>query len=381
MAGPSLSERGYLEYGDTGVDVDVEAVASRIMYGAAKLTWANLTGRLGEVITPNDRFSGVRYSRVDSLPKGTVMRAAVDGTGTKPDLARRAGYFGSLPADLLAMCLDDESRFGSEPVFVVDALEVNTLGRDRSRLPYIQQIADGFVKWSKWGNVGLINGEIAQHNDLMGELDKFKVSLMGFCISFANESRLLDGKKVEEGDYLVGLFSPGFRCNGFSMVRRMFGQEYGPEWENAMFEGKRLIDEALTPSLIYTPALVEMTGGWNLERRPGAEVHAISHITGFGIEGKLAETLAPSGLGAIIDAPFTPSNVVLECQRIGGFPDQEAYKMFNMGQGLIIVTPDADSVGSIAQGFGFEPKVVGRTRREPGITIHSKGLQGAIFTV
>jgi len=49
-----------LTYADAGVDRDLGNEVSKILYHAAKMTWKNRKGRLGEVIVPFDDFSGVR---------------------------------------------------------------------------------------------------------------------------------------------------------------------------------------------------------------------------------------------------------------------------------------------------------------------------------
>ena len=49
-----------ITYSDAGVDIKLGDQASDILYEAARATWANRKGLLGEVISPFDDFSGLR---------------------------------------------------------------------------------------------------------------------------------------------------------------------------------------------------------------------------------------------------------------------------------------------------------------------------------
>ena len=60
-------------YAEAGVNLDLGDAASRLLYGAARHTWEQRQGRLGEVIIPHDDFSGVRCIAVGALPPDTVM--------------------------------------------------------------------------------------------------------------------------------------------------------------------------------------------------------------------------------------------------------------------------------------------------------------------
>ena len=58
-------------YADSGVNIDLGDDVSKILYNAAKQTWDNRKGKLGEVIVPFDDFTGVRAIDVSNLPAGT----------------------------------------------------------------------------------------------------------------------------------------------------------------------------------------------------------------------------------------------------------------------------------------------------------------------
>ena len=115
-----------------------------------------------------------------------------------------------------------------------------------------------------------------------------------------------------------------------------------------------------------------MFGGF--DRDPKAEVHGVVHITGGGIPGKLGRILKPSGFGARLDNPFEPCGLMRYCQEKGNVPDREAYRTWNMGQGMAVITPEPDKVMKVAQEHGIESKVIGEVTKNPEIIIANKGL-------
>jgi phosphoribosylformylglycinamidine cyclo-ligase len=360
-------------YAQTGVDVDIEAKAARILYQASKQTWIHRQHTLGEVVVPFDDFAGLKFVRVDNLPKGTVMFGGSDGVATKAEFAERAGKYDTLAFDLMAMVCDDAVIRGGEPVLLKSVLDVNTLGQDDSRLPYIEQLAKGYVAAAKEAGVVIINGEIAQLNNRLGRLERFSLEWSADVTWFAHESRLITGYDIKPGDYLVGLREEGLRCNGISLIRKILKTEYGDNWEDKPFGGKTLIEIALLPSRIYSAAVTDMFGGYNLNRPAKAVLHGAAHISGGGIPEKLGRLLRSGNHGARIDDPFEPCNLMLHCQGLGGVTDREAYRTWNMGQGMIIITPDPDQVMAVAEAHGIESKVIGNVVDKPGIRIASKG--------
>lgn len=369
-----------ITYGQVGVDVDIEAKAARILYEAARQTWQNRVHKLGEIIIPFDDFAGLRFIKIDNLPKGTVMSGGSDGVATKAEFAERAARYDTLAFDLMAMVCDDAVIRGGEPVLVKSVLDVNTLGQDERRLPFIRQLAEGYVVAAKDAGVAVINGELAQLNDRARDMERFSLDWSADVTWFAHESRLITGKTVRPGDTLVGLRETGLRCNGISLVRKLLRAEYGEHWETKHLGGKRLIDLALQPSRIYSSGVVDMFGGYDLSVPPKAILHGAAHITGGGIPEKLGRALKPSGLGALIDEPFEPSPLMLHCQELGGVTEREAYKSWNMGQGMILVSPTPEDVMAVARTHDIEAKVIGKITRTSGIEIHSRGIRPELIS-
>ncbi len=364
-------------YADSGVDVDIEELAAKIMYQAAKQTWAERKGTLGDVIVPFDDYSGIRAIDVGGLPAGTMLNIGFDGVGTKAELAMLSGKYDTLAYDLVAMVCDDAVVRGAEPVLLGSILDTNSLGKDKTRLKIVQQLADGYVKAAKEANVAIINGEVAQLGSMVGGGDKFGFNWGSALVWFAHKDKMITGHNVAVGDSIVGFREPGFRSNGFSLLRKVLHDKFGDSWINEELDGQKLIDLALQPSIIYSKPVVEMFGGADPMVAPKVKLHGVAHITGSGLPGKLGRALKPSGLGAKINTPYKPSPLMIYCQELGNISDTEAYRTWNMGQGMVIITPQPEEAIKIAESHGIEAKVIGEITQGPEIQAANQGLNKA----
>ncbi len=425
-------------YADSGVRRDLGDTASSLLYKAARETWESRNGKLGEVIVPFDDFSGVRAIDVSGLPKGTLMNIGFDGVGTKIELAERMNNHSTVAYDLVAMVCDDAVVRGAEPVLVGSILDVRSLGTaEKDYLDRVEQLAGGYVAVAKDANVAVINGEVAElgnrvggygsgsfidhlahhyisvnlresnwnsikllssylveedinrRNELLNEMDEpeknficetekmksFNYNWGAAVVWFAKKERLFTGKEIQAGDYLVGLREEGFRSNGLSLVKKIMEHHHNKDhWHNIMWKkGNVTLGElALTPSRIYTKAVVEMFGGYSGE--PKTEIHGVAHITGGGIPEKLGRVLKPSELGAAITTPYEPSEFMQYTQALGGVSDVEAYRTWNMGQGMIVITPRPLEVIAIAHHHTLEAQIIGQITSEQCISIQNQGV-------
>ena len=106
-----------------------------------------------------------------------------------------------------------------------------------------------------------------------GELD-----IAGTCVGVVERDRLIDGSRVEPGDVVLGLPSSGFHCNGYTLVRRLLGDD--------PFDA----DLFLAPTRLYVDEVARL--------RRDCDVRALANVTGGGIPGNLARVLPrgpPSG--------------------------------------------------------------------------------------
>jgi phosphoribosylaminoimidazole (AIR) synthetase len=100
-----------MDYSDAGVNIELGDDASKVLYNAAKLTWENRKGRLGEVLELFPGFSGLRAVHVGGLPEGTYMNM---GQGMiiatpKPDDVIRVADKHKIPAKVVGEVISDRN--------------------------------------------------------------------------------------------------------------------------------------------------------------------------------------------------------------------------------------------------------------------------------
>lgn len=344
-------------YKYAGVNVEEGDKLSEFLYECAKKTWIHKDS-LKKLIVPYDDFSGIRYIEVSNLPQDSVMGMNFDGIGTKVGLAELFGFYEYLAFDLFAMVCDDAASIGAEPMLVGTILDIDKIKNDRAKC-----VGRIYTEAAICAGVAIINGEVAElGNRIQGQSNYLNLNWGASCIWFAKKSNLIDRSKIRDGDYLVGLREHGFRSNGYSLVRKIVKENLDKiNYKHSLIH----------PSTIYTKAIVEMTGGYYGD--PKVEIHGVAHITGGGLYGKVKRMLKPCNLGAEIKDPFEPPWFMDNIQEIGKVGDKEAYRTWNMGNGMVIATPEPNKTIEIAKKHGFNAKIIGRVIKEKTIFIRNFG--------
>lgn len=371
-------------YANAGVNLELGDELSKMLYNASRETWANRAGRFGEPTADVDTFSGLRSLSLGPLleapqPEGIVQIMGDDGIGTKVEVAQRVADHSTMAFDLLAMICDDAAVRGFEPVAVTTTLDVQKL-QEHMR-PDMISLALGYVAAAKVAGVALVNGEVAELGALVGGYgddipgdQRFRYNWNATYLAAGHKSRLLDGSKVAVGDYLVAFREEGFRSNGISLVRKTLEKAYGPEWHKEPYSPAQNIGQkVLKPSTIYTPILVEAMGGYDLRNKAQVQISGAAHITGGGVPGKLGRMLAPSGFGADMGALYSPSSIMDHVQELSGVGDEEIYKVWNMGQGMVVATCEPEGLRQLASKHGVEARIVGSVHSHPSIILKSRG--------
>lgn len=335
---------GDVSYAGAGVDIDAADEAVRRLAPHVRSTYRP------EVLSDIGGFGSVV-----ALPSGynePVLVSGNDGAGTKTLVAAALGRYDTIGIDVVAMCVDDIVTMAAEPLFFLDQVTVGSVDPDR-----IEQFVIGFAEGCRQAGCALTGGEIAEHPDAMGEDD---FDLAGFAVGVAERSRLPTGDAVQPGDLLVGIASPGIRCNGYSLARKvlMDGRDLEqPAWSGA---DTSLGDELLRPSVIYAPSVLAMFRE--------LDAHAAAHITGGGLAANLARALGP-GVDATIErgswaVPPIFNRLAVE----GPVPPLEMERVFNMGVGMIVVVaPEhGDAAIELADRHGHEASIVGSVAEGTG---------------
>lgn len=376
-------------YERAGVNLEGGNLASRKFFEASVSTWPNRAGEFGEPQTLTDGFSGVRGVSLSPLielarqyPDAEfVQYHCADGLGNKPKVAQRVGRHDTVGEDLVAMTADDASAVGGEPISITTTLVINTLGkkddgpeRKTKFSRYISELAEGIASGANKAGIVIENGETAEHGKDIGGYGEFRYDWSGSVAWLGLRERLLDGSKVKAGDAVVALREEGFRCNGYSLVLKTLAMNLGHVWHTQEFkEGISWGEAVLRPSQIYSGLVKAMTGGYRPDIAPTADVSAIAHITGGGIPEKLSRKLAGLGLGANLDNLFAPGEPMSKIQTLAKIDDTEMYNVFNMGQGLLVVSSDPDAVLAQTKKAGIKATIAGEITKKPTIELKSRG--------
>ncbi len=276
-----------------------------------------------------------------------VLVSSTDTVGTKALVARQVGRLDTIGLDLVAMVVDDIAAQGAEPLFFLDTIMVGRLDPAE-----VEQLVEGIVTGCRQAGCALIGGEMAE---LPGLLEPGKFDLVGFGVGVVERSRLITGGRVEPGDRLIGLPSPGLRCNGYSLARRVLLQQAGlpldgPAWPEARHT---LADELLRPSVIYSPALRKL--------QQAVDVRALAHITGGGLQANLARALPPTCDGVLRRNAWAIPEIFWEIRDKGRIDALEMSKVFNLGIGMVAVVPAAHAPHALAvlRSSGIESVEIG----------------------
>jgi phosphoribosylformylglycinamidine cyclo-ligase len=343
-------------YRESGVDLDLSGRCSRVLYEAALQTFADRKGRFGEPCVEYGGFSGPVY--IPELEDAYLLKNS-DGVGTKVEVAEKLGKHDTIAFDLLAMVCDDAAAMGAEPFAVTNTLNVRELN-----VRIIGQLARGLAEAAGRARVAVVGGELA----VLGKRIEGEYIWDADCLAVLERSKAFRKDSIDPGDRIVGLREKGFRSNGFSLIRVILEERYGPDWVHAPYDAKRTWGEvALTPSVIYTPILVDAVGAYG--EPPKAKIDGAAHITGGGIPGNLPRCL-PKGLGARVSVE--PLEPMVRLQELGDVGDREAYRVWNMGVGMLFITND-DHLFEIAHEHGVEACEVGEVIDEPKIIIENRG--------
>ena len=310
-------------YRESGVDLDrMDGLKERIKGFAASTHGP-------EVLDSSGSFAGLYQLSGYREP---VLVASTDGVGTKIKIAAQLGQFESVGQDLVTLNVNDIITRGAKPLFFLDYNAFSKL--DTQRL-------DNLMRGIAWGcrEVGcaLISGETAQMPQVYSgdEMD-----LAGFVVGAVERDQLLESKNIEAGNVLVGVPSSGLHTNGFSLVRQVFNTDGEPNVLYRHFDelGHQLGEELLVPHRSYYPMLAPVLG----------LINGLAHITGGGLPGKLPAIL-PDGLAAEINSGSWPVLPIFKIiQKEGGISDDEMYRVFNMGLGMVAVCPE-DNVANVLE--------------------------------
>lgn len=333
-----------LTYRDAGVDIDAgEALVDRIKPLAAKTARAGVMAGIGGF--------GALFEVPKHL-KEPVLVSGTDGVGTKLRLAFDWQRHDTVGIDLVAMSVNDILVQGAEPLFFLDYFACGTLSVDTAA-----SVVGGIAKGCELAGCALIGGETAE---MPGMYPEGEYDLAGFAVGAVEKSLIIDGKSIVPGDVVLGLASSGAHSNGFSLLRKILTHANARRSQD--LGGRPLEDVVMEPTRIYVKSVLAALAAH------GSAIKGLAHITGGGLLDNVPRILQP-GLAAQLhrDAWQMPA-LFTWLQQNGGVADNEMYRVFNCGIGMIIVVPgdQADAVTTTLQANGEHVSRLGEITEQQG---------------
>jgi len=245
-----------MNYKEAGVDIDEGYKAVRKYRELAAATASSA------VLNSIGSFAGM-FSLKEIFAGGMeepILVSGADGVGTKLDIAFKLKKYDTVGIDCVAMCVNDILCHGARPLFFLDYLACGKLDADVAA-----SLVKGVAVGCRETGAVLLGGETAE---MPGFYDEGKYDIAGFAVGIVDRKKIVDGKKIREGDALLGIASSGPHSSGFSLIRKVIpnlGEDFG---------GMPIGHALLEPTRLYVKPVLELM---NI-----VEVHGMANITGGG---------------------------------------------------------------------------------------------------
>lgn len=338
-----------ISYKDSGVDVTRGYKAVELMKKHVRSTYNdNVIGDLGS-------FGGF-YSIAGEKMDEPVLVSGTDGVGTKLKYAFLLEKHDTIGIDAVAMCVNDIVCQGAKPLFFLDYYACGRLYPEAEA-----EVVKGIAEGCRQAGCVLIGGETAE---MPGFYPDGEYDLAGFAVGIVDKKKVINGKNIKAGDVVIGLKSTGVHSNGYSLVRKLFGDNDRATLERYDEElGASAAEILLKPTKIYVKSILNL-----IEK---VDVKGIAHITGGGFIENIPRIL-PDGIGVEIDkASYEVPAVFKVMQKRADITDEQIYNTFNMGIGMVVVVAPENVAETLAQlkSTGEDAVVIGKAVQGKGVIL------------
>ena len=352
-------------YEEAGVRGQGDALSSVVAHLAPTLSYPQGT----EMLT-----SFGHYASVIKVTPDLAIAISTDGVGSKTIVASKLGRYDTIGFDCMAMNVNDIICVGARPIALVDYLGVHTLDSGRA-----DEILRGLGAAAKEAGVAIPGGELAQLPEVIGSDgqspgDDTAFDLVGTCIGTIHPDKLVLGREIAPGDAIIGIRSSGVHSNGLTLARRSLIDWGGHQLSDEVAElGRTVGEELLEPTVIYVRALTAL---WD----SGIPTHGIAHITS---DGFVNLCRLESDVTYVIDDLPEPPAIFELIQKMGSVTDEEMYRVFNMGVGMVVIVPNESSDDALRKiiDAGYQTSRIGTVEAGPReVRLTEAGLTGSLET-
>jgi len=283
-----------------------------------------------EVLSGIGGFGGL--VEISKKYKEPVLVSGTDGVGTKLKLAFELDIHDTVGIDLVGMSVNDILVQGAEPLFFLDYFACGKLD-----VTAATEVIKGIAAGCEQAGCALIGGETAEMPGMypVGEYD-----LAGFAVGVVEKAHIITGADIAPGDVVLGLASNGAHSNGYSLVRKILERSQ-PDLA-AKFDGERSLSEVImAPTRIYVKPLLALMQSLTIK--------GMAHITGGGITENVPRVLPENVVADIASTSWELPKLFKWLQKEGGVAQQEMYRTFNCGIGMVVIVAASDADAAISQ--------------------------------
>ena len=310
-----------MDYRSAGVDIDAANDVVRRVRGLAHQTFT--PGVLSDI----GSFGGLFQPDLEGVDR-PVLVASADGVGTKLKVAFLAERHDTVGIDLVNHCVNDILVQGAEPLFFLDYLATGRVAPD-----VLEAVVRGLADGCAQNKCALLGGETAE---MPGFYAEGEYDMAGFIVGLVARGRLIDGSGIRPGDLLLGLPSSGLHTNGYSLARRIVFETLGlPASARVEELGATVGEELLRPHRSYLRPVQRLLASGDVS------VKGLAHITGGGLTDNLPRVLPPGTAVRVNRGGWQAPPVFRFLQRAGHVPEDDMYRTFNMGIGMVAVVAPA----------------------------------------
>lgn len=336
---------GKSRYEEAGVSIEAQDQAISAIRGHVAKT------KTPRVLADIGSFGGLFDIRFEDM-KHPVLVSSTDGIGTKLKIAFESGRHNTVGQCLVNHCVDDILVQGARPLFFMDYIATGKL-----RPQVVASIIEGMAVACAENGCAILGGEMAE---MPGFYQAGEYDVAGFIVGVVEKEKILDANRVRPGQKLLGLQSSGLHTNGYSLARKILFEEQALKLKDYLPGTNTTVEEALLAvHRSYYPILKDLLKKDLLQ--------AMSHITGGGFLDNIPRVL-PADADAVLNLGAYPLPPLFEYLKAKGGLDEEAYQVFNMGIGMVLIAEEANveaikrhlqslgepvwELGHIAQGTG-----------------------------
>ncbi|MBI3813804.1 MAG: phosphoribosylformylglycinamidine cyclo-ligase [Nitrospinae bacterium] len=337
-----------ITYKNSGVDIDAGNESVRRIKRHVQSTFNK------SVLTGLGTF-GALYDLGEIIKKykNPVLVQSIDGVGTKLMIARAMDRYTTVGIDIVAHSCNDILCQGAKPITFLDYIAT-----ERLKPEYIEDILKGIAEGCRDAGMPVIGGETAEMPGVYmpGEYD-----LVGSVTGIVEKDKIIIGDKIKKGDILIGIASSGLHTNGYSLARRVLFFHKGYTVKTYINElGMTIGEELLKPHRNYSRVIHSLIDGSTVE------IKGIAHITGGGFIDNIPRILPDNCTAVIKKGSWEVLPIFNIIQGEGNVPEEESFRTFNMGIGLVIVVSEnnpEDSLNHI-RNSGFKAWEIGVIEEE-----------------